>query len=120
MSVSRISDAAGQSYLGRHVAEADLSKLASTLGIAIEIEISIPALVSALARRGTRVQLPGTPLTLASVMVNNSTRIEVKDYVPTRLDWYKSLGCFTEIVSYKTRLFTPLEHAESIITALMA
>ena len=120
VSVSRISDASGQSYLGRHVAEADLGKLASTLGIAIDIDLNVPTLVTALARRGTRVQLPGTPLTLVSVLVNGSTRIEVKDYVPTRLDWYKSLGCFTEIVSYKTRLFVPIDRAEPIIGELMA
>ena len=80
----------------------------------------MPALVAALVRRGTRVQLPGTPLTLASVLVNGSTRIEIKDYVPTRLDWYKSLGCFTEIVSYKTRLFVPVARAEPIIGELVA
>ena len=120
VSVSRISDASGISYLGRHVAEADLGKLASTLGIAIDIDLNVPTLVAALARRGTRVQLPGTPLTLASVLVNGSTRIEIKDYVPTRLDWYKSLGCFTEIVSYKTRLFVPVDRAEPIIGELVA
>ena len=120
VSVSRISDTSGMSYLGRHVAEADLGKLASTLGIAIDIDLDVPTLIAALARRGTRVQLPGTPLTLASVLVNGSTRIEIKDYVPMRLDWYKSLGCFTEIVSYKTRLFVPVDRAEPIIGELLA
>jgi len=120
VSVSRISDAEGHSYLGRHVAEADLGKLASMLGITIDVEMNVPALVAALGRRGTRVQLPGTPLTLASVLVNGSVRIEIKDYVPTRLDWYKSLGCFTEIVSYKTRLFVPVDRAEPIIGELLA
>jgi len=120
VSVSRISDAEGNSYLGRHVAEADLGKLASMLGITIDVDMNVPALVAALGRRGTRVQLPGTPLTLASVLVNGSIRIEIKDYVSTRLDWYKSLGCFTEIVSYKTRLFLAVDRAEAIIGELIA
>ncbi|MGI4877611.1 MAG: strawberry notch-like NTP hydrolase domain-containing protein [Janthinobacterium lividum] len=120
VSVSRVTDNQGQSYLGRHVAEADLGKLAATLGIAIEIDVNVPALVAALDRRGTTIQLPGTPLTLKSVLVNGSMRVEVRDYEATRLDWYKSLGCFTEIVSYKTRLFLAVDRAEAIIGELMA
>ena len=33
----------------------------------IDVEMNVPALIVALGRRGTRVQLPGTPLTLAIV-----------------------------------------------------
>ncbi|QYE33227.1 MULTISPECIES: hypothetical protein [Sphingosinicellaceae] len=86
----------------------------------IDLDFNGTALVAALARRGTKVQRAGTPLTLASVLVNFLLRIEIKDYVAARLDWYKSLGCFTEIVSYKTRLFTPVDRTEAIIAELMA
>ncbi len=39
-------------------------------------------------------------------------------YTPEKLDWYKSLGGFTEIIAYRTRLFLPVDRAETIVATL--
>jgi hypothetical protein len=55
---------------------------------------------------------------MMTVMVNGQQRFELRDYPPARLSWFKSLGCFTEIIAYKTRLFVPTDRAEAIIDRL--
>ena len=117
--VWRVTDGNGTAHLGRLVGEADLGNLASQLGIRIDITLDMPSILAALAKPGARTQLPGSELVLASALVNNGRRIEIKHYEPTRLAWYKSLGCFTEIIAYKTRLFVPIDQAERIIDALV-
>lgn len=69
---------------------------------------------SAMAQ-GRKVDLPGTDMSICPSLVNGSRRIELKGFAPEKLDWYKSLGGFTEIISYKTRLFLPVEKAPAII-----
>lgn len=41
-------------------------------------------------------------------------------FPPARLEFLKSLGCFTEIIQYKTRLFVPARNAEDILSAMAA
>lgn len=43
----------------------------------------------------------------------------VMAYPPALLAWFKSLGCFTEIIAYKTRLFVPTDRAEAIVARLI-
>ncbi len=117
--VWRIIDAAGTAHLGRIVLEADLGELSKTLGVTIDVEVHVPAIVEALERANAKVLLPKTDLTLVTANVNDSRRIEIKGFSPERLHWYKSLGMFTEIIAYKTRLFVPPAEAERIITALL-
>ena len=117
--VWRIADRDGTSYLGRIVPEADLGELAERLGVKIAINVDPAALVHAAISQGRRVNIPGTELALVSALVNGSRRIEIKGFAPERLDWYKSLGMFSEIIAYKTRLFAPVDRAEPIVTALV-
>lgn len=46
-------------------------------------------------------------------------RLEIRGYPFERLDWLKSLGCFTEIISYRTRLFVPPDQAEAILSSIV-
>ena len=46
---------------------------------------------------------------------------EVPTTVPAdQLAWLKSIGCFTEIIAYKTRVFIPVETADAVLARLMA
>ena len=117
--VWRITDSAGNSHLGRIIAEAGLGELAKSLGVTIATDVNVPALVTALERGDARVVLPGTDLTLITARVNGSRRIELKGYDPARLDWYKSLGLFSEIIAYKTRLFVDEKRLEMAIDGLL-
>jgi hypothetical protein len=51
-------------------------------------------------------------------MVNDERRLEIVNYPPDSRERLKALGCFTEIIAYKTRLFVPSRQAEAIIAAI--
>ena len=116
--VWRISDEQGNSLLGRIVSPAGFEKLAQSFDITMAIALS-PAELIAGARGYDGVAIPSLPGTrLQRVHVNGEARLEVKDFPPARREWLKSLGCFTEIIAYKTRLFVPTNHAEDILSAI--
>ena len=117
--VWRIADKAGQSWLGRIVTDADLGELSTKLGIAIKIDVDPEVLVKSAIAQGRKVDLPGTEMSIWPSLVNGGRRIELKGYAPEKLDWYKSLGGFTEIISYKTRLFLPADRAAGIISVIV-
>ena len=96
-----------------------MGELAKSLGVTIATDVNVPALVTALERGDARVVLPGTELTLVTARVNGSRRIELKGYDPARLDWYKSLGLFSEVIAYKTRLFVDEKRLAKAIDGLL-
>lgn len=52
--------------------------------------------------------------------VNGARRIEIAGADPARIPGLKVLGCFTEIIAYKTRVFVPLDGADDIIASIVA
>ncbi len=55
-----------------------------------------------------RIKLPGG-ITLQKVYVMNRPRVEMTGVQANDLPHYKALGCFTEIILWKTRLFIPID-----------
>ena len=45
-------------------------------------------------------------------------RIEIVGAEAARIPELKAMGCFTEIIAYKTRVFVPTDRAEAIITSI--
>ncbi|MDB5580815.1 MAG: methyltransferase domain protein [Bradyrhizobium sp.] len=117
--VWRIADAEGTTILGRIVSPAGFEKLAAAFGVSMAIALSPTEIVEA-GRTREGVALPGLePARLARVFVNDDVRLEIRNYPPDRREWLKSLGCFTEIIAYKTRLFMPPSRALAIVAAIM-
>ena len=117
--VWRICDGEGTTMLGRIVTPAGFEKLATAFGVSMAISLS-PSEILAAARGREGVALPGlAPARLARAHVNGDVRLEIRDFPPARREWLKSLGCFTEIIAYKTRLFVPPQRAETIIDAIV-
>lgn len=116
--VWRVSDAQGNSLLGRIISPAGLDKIAGSFGVEMTIALTPAELVlAARASGGVGLQcLPGARL--QRVFVNDNARLEIKDFPAVRLAYLKSLGCFTEIINYKTRLFLPTSRAVEILTAI--
>ena len=76
---------------------------------------------SAAALRGEPVTLVRPfEMTLARRRVNGELRLELSGAPADRLPWLKSLGCFTEIIQYRTRVFLPRDKAKAIIAALVS
>ena len=55
------------------------------------------------------------PARLIWAFLNDSRRLEIRDFPASRREWLKSIGCFTEIIAYKTRLFIPADRATTIV-----
>lgn len=117
--VWRVSDAEGNSILGRIISPSGFEKVARAFGVDMAIALS-PAEMIAGARNSEGVPVPGMdPARLIWAHVNGSRRLEIRDFPATRREWLKSIGCFTEIIQYKTRLFIPGDRASSIVEQLV-
>lgn len=107
MAVNRIADADGRSWLGRIVHPEHLPTLFTTLGIDRETNLE-PKEVEDAVLSGGRIQL-ARPFAceVRRSLVNRIQRIEIVGAPAERLPWLKSIGCFVELISYKTRVFVP-------------
>jgi len=113
-----VDEASGESRLGRIISAEMLAATAASFDIAEAIKLSPADIVAAAASsEGAPVDaLPGARL--IRVRVNDQPRLELRGYPFDRLDWLKSLGCFTEIIGYRTRVFMPPDRAEAILAAM--
>ena len=113
--VWRVSDADGHSILGRIISPSGLAKVATAFSVSMKIALSPSEMIVA-ARNGEGVAIPGMePARLIWAFVNDSRRLEIRDYPASRREWLKSIDCFTEIIAYKTRLFIPADRATTIV-----
>ncbi|MBW7925909.1 MAG: methylase, partial [Burkholderiaceae bacterium] len=115
--VSRICAADGRSLLGREVPVHCVPELCRALGLEGGHKLSADETVQAVLTAGRSMQLAGPEqLTLKRSLVNGSQRLELTGWSAARLDWYKTQGCFTEIIRYQTRLFVPIEGGAAVIS----
>ena len=56
--------------------------------------------------------------TVRTSRVNGARRIEIVGAEAARIPGLKAIGCFTEIIAYKTRVLVPLDQADAIISAI--
>jgi len=117
--VWRVTDNDGNALIGRIIPAASIERLTKEFGASMTISLS-PGEIMAAARTRTGIAIPAFDgARLMTAMVNGQQRFELRDYPPARLAWFKSLGCFTEIIAYKTRLFVPVDRAEAIIASAL-
>ena len=119
MAVNRIVDEQGNSWLGRLVFEQHIVQLYGKLGLANPENLPVDAIArSVLSGRSVEVTRPFA-MTLRRSLVNGKPRVEIVDAPSAQLPWLKSLGCFTEIISYKTRVFVPANDAEAVLAKIL-
>ena len=70
-------------------------------------------------RRSVHLEQP-FQATLKASRVAGEMRIELVGSPIEHLEWLKSIGCFTEIISYRTRVFLPASNPEPVIRAILA
>jgi hypothetical protein len=118
--VNRIVDGEGRSWLGRMVFPRDVPALFGKLGLD-ETQILTPDEVAEAALQGGSITLKRPfACEVKRARVNGKPRIEIVGAPAAQLPWLKSIGCFSEIISYRTRVFCPTERASEILTRLMA
>ena len=117
--VSRISARDGRSLLGREVPLHAVGDICSALGLDARPDTAPESLVVAVlaSRRAMPVKARET-LMLKRSLVNSAQRLELTGWSAARLDWYKTQGCFTEIIRFQTRLFIPLEGAVEVLARI--
>ena len=107
MRVYRLQSEDGERIIGRLVTRDQLMRLCGALGVDSQIEMSADDVIEAVMERGARVYLAGG-LSLRRSRVMHANRLEVTGFGPNDLPALKAIGCFSEIISWKTRLFVPL------------
>jgi plasmid stabilization system protein ParE len=107
--VLRMTDASGAGHIGRVLDDADVAAFATAMEIdADAVRLTGADIAAALSRGTKRLPVPGRAgLFVQSSLVNGSTRLEITGFDPLGLASFKALGCFTEIIRHKTRLFAP-------------
>lgn len=117
--VWRIDDGTGMSILGRIIHPGALERLEQAFGLAGGVILG-PDEIIAGARMAGGVAIPGLgPARLVRVQVNDSPRLEIRDYRPEDRTWLKSCGAFSEVLSFRTRLFLPPDCACDILTRII-
>lgn len=118
MEVRRLTTNAGQSILGRIVEPSDIAALYQNFGVNAEVNLSAEQMVEG-ALAGRTVTINGVEtLQLKHSMVNFERRLELVGADPRRLKHYKALGCYTELIQSRTRLFLARSSAVSVIEAI--
>ena len=119
LAVNRIVDKDGNSWLGRLVFDQHVVQLFTKLGIAKSDDLPVDAIArSVLSGRSVDVTRP-FEMTLKRSIVNGNQRVEIVNAPAAQLLWLKSLGCFTEIIQYRTRVFVPANDAEAVLGRIL-
>ncbi len=111
MRVYRLQTDEGERVIGRLVTQEQLMRLCGDLGVDSGIEMSAADVSQAVMLRGTRLHLAGG-LSLCRSRVMGTNRLELTGFGPSSLPALKAIGCFTEIISWKTRAFVPTDNDE--------
>ena len=119
LAVNRIVDAQGNSWLGRLVFDQHVVQLYTKLGIARSEDLPVDAIArSVISGRSVDVVRP-FEMTIRRSFVNGQQRIEIERAPAQQLGYLKSLGCFTEIIAYRTRVFVPANDAEAVLARVL-
>ncbi|MEA5566678.1 strawberry notch-like NTP hydrolase domain-containing protein [Anabaena sp. UHCC 0399] len=115
--VFRLQTSDGQKVLGRVVNAQDIQSVAEQLGMKNKL-LSPGELVSLVLNEGYSQQLPGG-VTLRRSYVAGEPRLEVVDALPLA-DQLVAVGCFTEIIQWRKRVFVPTgERAAGVLAAVI-
>ncbi|MDB9369187.1 strawberry notch family protein [Nodularia spumigena CS-586/05] len=115
--VFRLQTSDGEKILGRVVNAKDIQSVAEQLGLKNKL-LSPGELVSLVLNEGYSQQLPGG-VTVRRSYVAGEPRIELVDALPLA-DRLVAIGCFTEIIQWRKRIFIPAnEKATKILAAVI-
>ena len=115
--VYRLQTSDGEKILGRVVSAVDIQSVAEQLGLKNKL-LSPQELVSLVLNEGYSQQLPGG-ITLRRSYIAAEPRIELVNAI-SLAERLLAVGCFTEIINWKKRVFIPVsDKAPAILAAVI-
>ena len=118
MRIYRLQTEYGERAIGRMVTQDQLANVYAALGLDCTVELTPDEVFDAVLRRGQSISLSGG-LTLRRSRVMSAYRMELTGCAPDALPRYKAMGCFTEIISWATRLFVPSDDT-TVVARILA
>ena len=118
LTVNRIVDKSGASWLGRHIHDLYVDATLEKLGVSRKAQTDPAKIAQAILGGGTWKEPHPLIFTVRTSRVNGARRIELVGAEAARIPELKALGCFTEIIAYKTRVFVPIDRVEAILANL--
>ncbi len=113
MRIYRLQTEDGERAIGRMVTQDQLANVYAALGLECSVELTANEVFDAVLKRGQSLPLAGG-LTLRRSRVMSEHRLELVGYNVAALESYKAMGCFTEIISWATRLFVPSDDTKVV------
>lgn len=108
MRIYRLETSDNERVLGRLITQEELITVYTQLGLDCELNLSADDVVkTVIDQRSNLTLLSGICLRRSFVM--GQTRLELANFKSTELAELKQLGCFSEIIQWKTRLFIPMD-----------
>jgi hypothetical protein len=116
--VYRLQTDAGESIIGRMVSAAGLTRLCNNFRID-QTDVISPEQAWASVLDGTSIISLAGDMTLRRVRVMNDNRVELIGFIDGMRDWLRSIGLFSEMISWKLRFFVPVtEEGPAILKKL--
>ena len=112
-------DGSSERVLGRVIEKDQLASVLRKLGHDVEISMTGAELREAVFDRRSTVTL-ADDVTIRRSLNMGAPRIEVVGFDGLDLASYKAMGCTTERVQFKTRLYVPLPKADDTLAKLVA
>jgi len=119
LTVMRILDENGNGWLGRRIPDIYVEGVLNRLGVSDRVAIAPDKLAQAIIAGRSHTLKHPLNATIRTSRVNGQKRLEIAGIEAAQLPGLKAMGCFTEIIAYKTRVFIPLDGASAIICKLL-
>ena len=117
MKIYRLQTHDGERAIGRLVTQQQLINVYQRLGLDCDIKLTPKEVLAAVMdQRNHLTLLSGCSLRRSLVM--GQSRLELMGVSPSALSEFKAMGCFTEIIQWKTRIFVPLNDLSALARLL--
>lgn len=112
----RLQTGSGERFLGRMIEPHKLQRIAESLGIQ-QVELFASEVFQLVMQQKQSVPLLGG-LSLRTSLVMGEYRMEVAGSISDGLcEQLKAAGCFTEIISWRRRVFIPADERQGAVIA---
>ena len=117
MRIYRLQTEDGERAIGRLVSQEQLLNVYARLGLDCQIEMTPQEVFGAVMDAKTTLSLLGG-YQLRRSLVMGQPRLELNSASGTALPALKAMGCFTEVIQWKTRVFIPVDGTEVLVRVL--